>query len=117
MSRVTREGGQAPPEPPRVPDRERLPVVVEVGVHLDLAPPVRQPSRPLLELRLGIVAPPPARAMVEADERPVGGERVRLEPALGMVLDNERDAVLAQQVADRGVEPARVTELEAVAPR
>src|SRR5438874_3032491 len=104
-------------QPEAVPDREAFPVVVEIREHLDLASPRLEPLRPFLELGLGIVPAPSARARVKADERPVGGHLVRLEWALGMVADHERRAVRTQQLVDVGGEPALVPKLKAVAPR
>ena len=72
-----------PPQPPHeregVVHGEALPVVVEVDEHLGPAAPVGDPLGPLVELGLRVVAAPAAVAVVEADERPVGGELVRLE--------------------------------------
>src|SRR6266511_631667 len=78
--------------------------------------PVLEPLGPLLELRLAVIPTPPARARVEAHEREVCGQLVRLERVhLRAIADHERDTVLAQQRIDVGVEPARVAKLEAMA--
>src|SRR5438874_7606527 len=107
---------EPPLEPERVPDREHLPVVVEVGEHLDLPAPALEAPSPLLELTLGVVAATTARAVVEADERPIGRELVRLERLdLGPVSDHERRSVTAEKGVDVLHEPARMAELEAVA--
>jgi hypothetical protein len=53
---------------------------------------------------------------MEADERPVRGELMRLEAAdLRAVGDHQGDAVLSKQRHHLGDEPAVVAELEAVA--
>jgi hypothetical protein len=53
---------------------------------------------------------------VEADERPAGGQLVRLERVhLRPVADHERDTVLAEQRVRLLDEPGRVSELDAVA--
>src|SRR5204862_8070862 len=102
------------PEPG--PDPEAFPVLVEIREHLDLPPPGLEPTRPFLELGLGIVPAPSARARVKADERPVGSHLVRLEWTLRMVADHERRAVRTQKLVDVGGEPALVPRLKAVAP-
>src|SRR5215210_4366767 len=51
-----------------VADGEALPVVVEVGEHLGVPRDVAEPACPLAELRGGVVAAPPAVAVVEAHE-------------------------------------------------
>src|SRR4051812_21772942 len=80
-------------------------------------PPVLEAARPLLQLGLAVVPAPSARAVVEAHERPVRREHVSLEVLhLWTVADHERGAVRAQQLVDGIREPARVAELEAVAP-
>src|SRR4051794_7174818 len=112
-------GGCSSAEPPfhpeRISDGEDLPVVVEVREHVDLLAPAFEALRPLLELRLRVVAAAAARAVVEAHERPVGREDLLLErPHLRAVADHERDVVLAQQRVDVVVEPRRVPELETV---
>src|SRR5439155_21009788 len=66
-------------QPGRVLEREALPVVVEVGVDVDVLAPLLDPPRPPLELLLAVVAALPLGAGVEADERPAGGELERLE--------------------------------------
>src|SRR5215467_2892034 len=99
----------------RVLDGERLPVVVEVGVHVHVLTPLADARGPLVELGLRIVAATTAMPVVEADEGPLGGDLVGLELALGRVADHERDAVPPQQLVDVLAEPARVAELEAVA--
>ena len=55
--------------------------------------------------------------VVEADERPVGGQLVSLERALRMIADHKRGIVRPEQLVDLGHEPARVAELEAVPAR
>src|SRR3954447_17558480 len=86
-----RDGGrplrvQRPRQRACVRDRERLPVVVEVGPRL--ASPGLDPRRPLLDLRLGVVAVPAPAAVVEADVRP-GRVRLRgLERLRGVVSDH-----------------------------
>src|SRR3954454_11238762 len=99
-----------------VADREALPVVVEVGPDRRLAGDRGEPVGPGPQLGLRVVAAPPAVAVVEAHERPVGRQLERLEGALGVVADGQRDLVPAQQLVDLLAEPARVAELEAVAP-
>src|SRR5581483_1210834 len=107
--------GQQLLQPQRIPDREDFPVVVEVGEDVDLVAPLGEARRPLLQLRLAVVPAQAARAVVEADERPVCGEDVGLERVnLRPVADHERDAVLAQQRVDVLCEPRRVPELDAV---
>src|SRR5919202_4287406 len=105
-----------PAQGDRVAGREHLPVVVEVDEALGLAPDVEQARRPLAQLAVGVVAAPSAVAVVEAHERPAGGEDERLPRALGVVAVREGDVVPAQQLVDLVAEPARVAELEAVAP-
>src|SRR6187200_545912 len=56
-----------------VADREALPVVVEVRPHGRLARDLAELRRPRAQLALRVVAAPPAVAVVEAHERPVGG--------------------------------------------
>src|SRR6185295_1034940 len=80
------------------------------------ASPAFDPSGPFLELRLRIVAPAAAGAVVEADVRPVAGELVRLERPPRVVADDECGAVGPQQFVHVRNEPALVPELEAVAP-
>src|SRR4051794_15615890 len=101
-------------QPARVAGGEGLPVVVEVGEHLDLVPPRRDSPLPLLQLALGVVAATPPVSAVEADVGPVRGRLVRLEGALGVVADHERDSMAAKEVIDLGGEPALVAKLEAV---
>ena len=102
----------------RVGRREPFPVVVEVGVDVALARPLADGRRPLRELCLRVVAPPAARAVVEADEREVGRQLARLERAdLGPVGDHERDVVRAQDLHHGLGEPAGVAELERVPER
>lgn len=55
--------------------------------------------------------------MVEADERPVGGQLARLERPLRRVADDEGDTVLTQERLDVRLEPAPVAKLEAMATR
>src|SRR3954469_1663153 len=98
-----------------VADREALPVVVEVRPDRRLAGDRGEPVGPGPQLGLGVVAAPAAVAVVEAHEGPVGRELERLERALGVVPDGQRDLVPAQQLVDLLAEPARVAELEAVA--
>src|SRR5207244_7038313 len=59
----------------------------------------------------------PTRRSSDLDERPVGGELVGLEGALGVVADHERGAALPEQLVDVVREPARMPKLEAVAAR
>src|ERR687895_1112088 len=87
--------GETAPEPERVLDGVALPVVVEVRVDVDLRPPRSNAPLPLLELALGVVPAAAAVTVVEANERPVRGELVRLEGPLGVVTDHERDAAPA----------------------
>src|SRR5919197_1047633 len=103
---------QPPGQPPGVADGVRLPVVVEVGIHLDPRSPRGDPALPALELPLGIVAAAPLAAIVEADEGPVRGHLVGLERAAGVIADHEGGAVRAQQLVDLRGEPARMAELE-----
>src|SRR3954470_18984916 len=99
-----------------VADREALPVVVEVRPDRRLAGDQGEPVGPGPQLGVGVVAAPPAVPVVEAQKGPVGGELERLERALGVIADGQRDLVPAQQLVDLLAEPARVAELEAVAP-
>src|SRR5207244_6108671 len=113
-----RSRGEPPLQPERIPDRECLPVVVEIRENVHLATPLLETSRPLLELALAVVAPSTTRAVVEADVGPVGGQLVSLELLhVGPVADHERGAMSAQQVVHRLDEPARVPELEAMPSR
>jgi len=107
-----------PPQVERVARREDLPVVVEVRVDVDRRAPLGDPRRPLAKLGLRVVAAPPAMAVVEAHEREVGHDLVRLELRdLRAIADRQRHAVPAQQLVDVVAEPRRMTELERVAPR
>src|SRR5581483_6064010 len=87
-----------------VPDRERLPVVVEVCVHV--AVPRPDARRPFLQLRLAVVPATPAHAAMEADVRP------RRREDLALAGEHERRAVLAQECVDVFGEPGLVAELE-----
>ncbi len=98
-------------------DGEALLVVVEVRENLHARAPGGDPALPALELGLGIIATTTPRALVEPHERPVGGQLMSLERALGRVADHKRGVVAAKQVVDGRVEPALVAKLEAVAPR
>src|SRR6266540_340358 len=102
-------------QPQSVPNSEPLPVVVEICEDLHPSAPGRDPPLPGLELGLGVVAAPAAVPVVEADESPVRGQLAGLERTLGMVADDEGDAVATQQLIRLGAEPALVAELEAVA--
>src|SRR6266516_275242 len=104
-----------PGEPAGVSHRVRLPVVVEVGVHLDAGAPARDPPLPLLELALGVVAAAPATSVVETDVGPIRGQLVGADSTPGVVGDHQRGVVAAEQVVDVVDEPARVAELERVA--
>src|SRR5439155_8875549 len=104
-------------EPEPVLDRVAVPVVVEVRVDIVVRPPLLDPLLPILELTLGVVAVPASATVVEADERPVGGQVVRLEGSCGMIADHERDRMLTQERRDVRHEPARMAELDAVAAR
>src|SRR5689334_24239267 len=95
----------------RVTDGVRIPVVVEVSEGGPFVGPVPNSPCPLVDLAVRIVAVAPPLAAVEADEREVGRELVRLERPFGVIADNERDVVPAQQLVDVVVEPARVAEL------
>src|SRR4029453_12708866 len=75
------------------------------------------PPRPLVQLGLGVLAAAAAVAVVQAEDRPVGGQLVRLEGPARVVRDHQRGVVRAQLLVDRLREPALVAELEAVAPR
>ena len=89
---------QARLEPKPVANRVALPVVVEVGVDVDARGATGRCRRAhVVELPLGVVAGAAAAAVVEADERPVRRQLVRLEGPLRMVADDERRAVLAQE--------------------
>src|SRR5947207_11032912 len=77
-------------QPARVAGCESLPVVVEVGEHLDLRPPRCDSPPPLLQLARGVVTATAAVSAMEADVGPVRGQLVRLEGALGVVADHER---------------------------
>src|SRR6478672_11944568 len=94
--------------------RVGAPVVVEVGEDLGTAAPGRDPPPPAVELRLRVVPAASARPAVKADQRPVGGQKMRLKRPLGVIADHQRGAVAAQQVEDRALEPAGVAELECV---
>ena len=69
---------------------------------------------PCLELAAGVVAAAPARAEVEAHVAPRRRRAVRLKGALGVVAEDERDAMRAQQLVDLVHEPAAVAKLERV---
>src|SRR6476620_11794580 len=51
----------------RIARGKGLPVVVEVRIDRPVAAPIREAVRPPLDLGPGVVAPAPARAVVEAD--------------------------------------------------
>src|SRR6266542_544615 len=106
--------GENPTQPQPISYRVALPVVVEVAV--DVTAPREPPHAlgPLAELGLRVVPAAPPRPLMEADERPVRRQLVRLERPLRMVADHERDAVRAQERVDVPGEPALVPELEAV---
>src|SRR3954454_22418080 len=104
-----------PPEQAGVLHGEALPVVVEVDVYVGARAPGGDPPRPGLELGAGVVAAASAVTVVEADQGPVAGQLALLEGPARVVADHERHAVLPQQVVDRGLEPALVAKLEAVA--
>src|SRR4051794_1558056 len=104
---------EAAAQPQAVAHGVAVPVVVEVGVDLALRGPRLDALRPFLELALRVVAVAAALAVVEAQERPVDREDVRVIPAR-RVADHERDAVGAQQLVDLVDEPAVVAKLEAV---
>jgi hypothetical protein len=106
-----------PPERQRVLDGEALPVVVEVGEHLDGLAPRPHAGRPLAQLAIGVVAAVAAAAVVEAQVGPVRGHDLRRRLAPAAVVDDERGAVLAQQRPYRLGEPARVAQLERVPAR
>jgi hypothetical protein len=55
-------------------------------------------------------------AVVEADEGPVRGQLICLEGTPRMIADGERYPMLAQERVHLWDKPARVAELEAVAP-
>jgi hypothetical protein len=78
--------------------------------------PLGDPSLPLLKLALGVVAVPAPAAVMEANEGPVCGQFVRLEGALRMIADDERDPMLAQESVHLRGKPALMTKLEAVSP-
>src|SRR5436189_6216342 len=80
-----------------VTHRKGFPVVVEVREDLCPAAPLADAPLPRAQLALRVVAAPAARTLVEADEGPVRGDLVGLEGPRGMVADDERDTVLAQQ--------------------
>src|SRR6266516_560149 len=105
---------EPPLEPETVPNGVAVPVVVEVDVDVRASGPALDPPGPLFELALGVVRVAHTSPVVEADERPVGGELMRLERAGGRVADHERDPVRAQELVDLVGEPALVPELEAV---
>src|SRR5688572_11362520 len=101
------------PEP--VSHRKAFPVVVEIRIDVGPPAPALDPHRPLLQLALGVVAAAPARAVVEAHERPVGRQLVALEVLhLGTIADDERGPVTAQQLVHLVREPAGMAELERV---
>src|SRR5919109_3386675 len=95
-----------------------LPVVVVVGVDVEafVAPPV-DALGPLGDLAVGVVAAPPARAVMKADERPARGRYQLAERVLRAVGDHERDAVPPQQRVDVLDVPRRMPKLEAVPAR
>src|SRR5215213_9018157 len=91
---------QVRPQPAGVIERKSLPVVVRIYEHLRLAAPGGDPALPGLELCARVVAATPARAVVQADEGPVGGQLVALKRTLGVIADHQRRSVRAQQVHD-----------------
>ena len=91
---------QPPPEQLGVLDGEALPVVVEVDEDLGRPAPLRDPPGPLIDLRVRVVAPSPAPAVVQSHERPVGGQLARLKGPLRVVCDHERCGVAAQKRVD-----------------
>ena len=95
--------------------REAFPVVVEVREDSHPLAPAADALRPLVELRLGVVAVPPAPARVEADEREVGRQLMGLERPARIVADDQRDVVPAQELVHGVREPRRLAELERVA--
>src|SRR5205085_10188251 len=108
------QGGDGTRERLCIVDRERLPVVVEVRPRREL--PGADPRGPLEQLTSRVVAAPTPVPVVEADIRPRRGHPDGLEEALGMIAEDEGDAVALELVVDVVHEPARVTELEAVQP-
>src|SRR4029078_581793 len=93
-----RRRGRAPRSPEKslqrlgVARRERLPVVVEVRVDVDVAAPASDLARPVLELGRRVVATPAAAAAMEADEGERRGELLGLERAGGVVADDQTGA-------------------------
>ena len=106
--------GSAPGERHRVARRERLPVVVQVGEHVDARAPGGDPPPPGGELGVGVVAAAAVAAAVQAQERPRRGDLARGEGPLGVVGDHQRGIVAREQPVDGGGEPARMAELESV---
>src|SRR5512133_228818 len=126
---VHKEGVVGEPEvPPRskaeqlpqvqaVPHRKALPVVVEVGVDVGAAvTPAGDPPGSLLQLALRVVAASPSASVMEADERPVGRQLESAEGGRRAVRDHQSGAVLSQEHVALLHVPARLAELEAVAP-
>src|SRR5262249_28630642 len=92
-----------------------LPVVVEVGVDLGVAPPLREAAGPGREFRLRVVAVTAAAAVVKSDVGPVRRpDRRRADPARALVTDHGSGAVLAEPGVAVVGEPARGAELEGV---
>src|SRR3954447_9879510 len=96
-------------------DRVTLPVFVEVGEDVDVRRPGREALRPPVELGVGVVAVCAVRATVEAYEREVRRQLVRLEVVdLRPVADHERRVTGAQERVGLLAEPRGMTELERV---
>src|ERR671923_482705 len=92
-----------------------LPVVVVVGVDVEtFVAPAVDALGPLGDLAVGVVAAPPARAVVEADEGPIRGRHQLAEGVFRAVRDYERDAVAPQERVDFLGVPRRVPELDCV---
>src|SRR5215212_1257632 len=112
VSRSWSSVAQVLDQPARVLRREALPVVVEVGVDLDVGAPRRDSAPPLLELALGVVAAATPVAAVKADVRPARGELVSLKRTLWVIADHEGDPMATKELVHVGDEPALMPELE-----
>src|SRR5436190_8150993 len=117
MARVATSYLQTALQKKRVLHGVTAPVVVEIRVDVGVAPPRVDAGGPAVQLTLRVVAFAAARAVVEADERPVGRQLMRLERALRRVADYQGRAAASEERIDLVREPAGVAELEAVPTR
>ena len=115
-----RGGGLGPAaEPPlqrtSVGDGKALPVVVEVDEHLGAGAATGRCGGPTPRSRVPSSCLAGPVAVVQAYQGPRGGQLAGLKGPAGVIADDQRGVVFAQQPVHRRREPALVTELEAVA--